>query len=484
YEDGSDAYAPLSDFFDYDQPAQTAKYIQIEQLPATGNTPLLTFDSAATIENAIIHKETKRVRVKFWNGTTWIQSLRNVNVVAESIAPVIDRSTISFTADGCAKEFEDSERLQELIDSNVVAVSILNDADKAKDFSTLPSASDLTQDATYANGTISFTAGGWFYIRLDIIKDTDEYVFANPTDGEITRTATSYVIPVFISKGTFVVTTQYGETTWQYGETESKLPAVKGTLGGREYTLGGEEVPVRLAYFKVESGVVNWTGYEDLTYDSAAARTSYNDPADPSAYKKLEVGTYRVVAVTQETDAYNASKTRQSAATTIVVKPKELSDSDLSPSAITYDRTAHDVIDNTLLNSKLVYGDVATAVFKLVSGNANYTNVGNYTPKIGFNGDTPNYTWASGSSGTIKFNIVKRTFPNFTFTLNKTQLYYGETSVPGVGSANYETGRDVYYTVNPVGYYAASAFDTTTGKPTGSAMTGSVNTWAIGTYYA
>ncbi len=475
---GYDINAPLSDFFDKTNLTQSAKFIKLT-LYKTDGTPLTAFDQDhPDIANTIITKDTDRAVIEFsYDGTTWTRKYTApFTPVKEGIAPTFDRSTISFSED-CYKELKNGQELMSEIPE--VQVSVLTNQANAVSDKKIPAGTFESSAYDESTGKITFKSGGWFYIRLDITAKTDEYEFLETSDNEITRTATKYVIPVFIAKGEFVLTTEYRNTFWQYGDTENKLPTVKGTLGSATQVLpfgDDQEVPVRLAYFRITDAATNfvdWSGYNELTYENALSRGKY-----------LTVGKYRVVAVTKETLAYSASKTRQSAASTIEVKQKEISASDLNRT-LSYDRTAHQVIDDAVLSSKLVYGDKPSDIFEITSGDSAYTYVGAYKPTLGFKEEKPNYKWASGFNGVISFQITKKTFSGFTFTLDATTKYYGEVLAPTAQSQNKGNGEGTYYTTAAAAYYPATASDPSVlnTKPSGSPQTDAFREWSVGYYY-
>lgn len=468
----------LSDFFDADNPENTKKFL---------TTYLYDSDApdATPVEGTVVTKDTKMVSVKFTYGSDSTKAKRGLldfglDIVKDPVtAPELDTSPIVYT-NGCYKAFKDVSQLHygaaEFGHDNVMDVSLYSDASL-----TAPVSAEY---AEYADGRISFYSGGTYYVKVALGANADEYTLTTSSNITISPDGSYAVYPIVVTKGTLAIGIDNVTDKIYYGDYPDTLnPKIKvnGAIGGVRYELvesgagdGQLEVPYKLVYIKADAD-----NYDPANYDY----DSYTAPA------VLDAGRYHVYAITRETNAYLASKSRVGGYITVEILKKELSFSSVAEQ--TYTRgTSFKVSDFITSSGNFAYSDTADQVLTVaytgtdasvtvVDGKPTFTHKGEYPVTLGISAAyAKNYVLAETQASTLSFIVNQR---SLTLTANASGWTYGDAS-PNPNAQAYK-GSPFYATVKAAEYFAADA----SGKPTGAAIDVAAQpfeTWAVGNYVA
>lgn len=388
------------------------------------------------------------------------RTLRKANstlvVVKDRIAaPDLDCSALTYSENKCYKEFTyDAEKMD--------IAFYYGDAE--------------TSAANYANGRINFLAGGTYRVRVSL-KNTpsiiDEYAFySDKVQAGVIVGESSVDYTIVINKGTLAVNLQEIAGNIFYGD--AVKPVVTGTVGGRTYTLiqsGTAQdkqlvVPYKLVFCKAGET------YDPDDYD-------YNTYIEPA---KLDAGAYTVYAITKDTDAYLASKTRAGQGISIEIQKKTLTFSAVQ--TYVYERGVHRTVDNFITaNGTFAYDDTAAKVLSVTESGTpvtSYTHVGKHAVTIAIVAAYQKNYVLDGDVTSVPadFEITQR---KLTFTATAGNFVYGAAGGPALNIVKNDVSH--FYAlldVSDVVYYHADA----SGNKTTLVDNADFDTWAVGKYVA
>lgn len=468
----------LSDFFDADSPENTAKFLTTYLYDSEA-------DDAVPVEGTVVTKDTKVVNVKFTYGSfstneKWGTLGFDLDIVKDPVtAPELDTSPIVYT-NGCYKAFKDVSQLQygaaEFGHDNVMDVSLYSDAALTSPVS--------AEYAEYANGKISFYSGGTYYVKVALGANADEYTLTTSSNITISPDGSYAVYPIVVTKGMLAIGIDNVTDKIYYGDypnaLESKIK-VNGAIGGVRYELvasgagdGQLEVPYKLVYIKADADDYDPANYD---YDSYTAPTV------------LDAGRYHVYAITRETNAYLASKSRVGGYITVEILKKELTFSDVATQTYTRGKSFK-VSDFIKSSGNFAYSDTADQVLAVTytgtdasvgvaDGKPTFTHKGEYPVTLGINAAyAKNYALAEAQPANVEFVINGRTL---SLSASANGWTYGDTAPDP--DARAVKGTPFYAAVKPVAYFVADA----SGEPTGTAIDIAVepfDKWAVGSYVA
>lgn len=356
-----------------------------------------------------------------------------------------------------------------------------------------------------ADGKIVFMRGGEFVVNF-ALKDgvNGSYGWAKTNDYNTEYDYTlSYAIKV--NKGELDVRIKNkndGSTALEveYGSKQDLTNKIENALTVEYYTYGGSPIPepqkpdaYTLKYYGFTANGVTYT-YTNLS-DSVPEEAGVN---------------YKIVAVTQETDAYKASTTLLASAVTLEITPKKVKIASVAPDKY-YERKeqsggtkgwkADELVTipaDFLDRDKPSSGSIVTIEDAREDKTAPILHAGTYPIKLTIN--SKNYEWDSTEAAlnadgyseiTTDFTILKRATSGITIT-SPDSFTYGESGGFSA-SVDKSNAADTYFypTLNTeVEYYSADYYESLTADSSGykypdktKAITAELNSWDAGKYY-
>ena len=310
-----------------------------------------------------------------------------------------------------------------------------------------------TPEIAELNGNVIHVKSGGVLRFTATLLDPDNWDWPSNLIAGVTRNGNVLTYTIQINRGEFDV--RLDDVSTQYGTAASKEQFnIVGRNGGVEYTFGegGLDIGVTLWYY----GWSNWT---------------YNNPTRnaPTA-----VGTYYVIAVTDDTPAYITSKTTSGNAARLTITPKEVSAESLK-NIVYYNRQGHEVTEFFDYSKDFYSQDFLNGKAPVtLSGDAGpYVHVTEKGYTVTLTITSPNYIWvgenvsADGKETTVVFNLtqykntLQATMNDFTF------------GAPSVAGAKYTASNPFYGTVGTPKYYRAD----------GTEITAPFSEWPAGNYY-
>ncbi len=467
-----------------------------------------TITKGDTAPDGYVSYGTTRISVRFayndgkFNGQTkniGTNFSRDQNLKKDPVAaPELDTSSIVFSENNCFKIFKDLSQLR------YGAVNFGHDFGMGVQvFTQYGSSWNLSNDeeAVYdeATGRINFKAGGTYKIKVSLDSadvSLNEYTLTSGSSNIQVSTDGSYAeYTIVVEKGALSIgVSSAAAGNILYGDDIDLT--VNGTIGGRPYILVNTEdgsglqngqlaVPYKLVFVKADNDTYMPDKYDYASYDLKS------EPFYNSVTGKINAGEYHVYAVTKETTAYLASKSRVGAYVQIEILKKELSFS--SVTSLEYAQKGYTADDFITGNDVFVSPDTADDVLLLtytadgvcppvtvVGGKYEFLHVGVYSVDIAVSeAYAVNYKLADGQPTTVDFEITQKEL-SFTY-INGTGWKYGTKDPEPV--LNYGLCDGFYATVSDdIAYYEYDG-TATVGDPIDTAVK-PFGVWNVGRYAA
>lgn len=504
-------YSGLSVTFIYDDRGRNTVVANLEDFRGSNYIETTLYEvkeegSTAT-GSTVVTKDTKEVDIKFVYGSFETYPLygsvgdATLTVNKDPVtAPALDTNAMYYSQN-CNKTIAMNELSYGAVSlghAYNMSVSVYDTQEAATNNGTASENAKWEGNVLGGNGTVSFTSGGTFWVKVALQDDTvsnEEYElrYTGTNSNIIVDTNGRYVLyRIVVNKGTIAVSPDPISDKLYYGD--AVTPVVKGTVGGVTYTLinstdggavgaGELAVPFQFVYEPANNDAYDPTN-DEYAYGSYDVTTKdfYNKTT-----KCLNAGTYHVYVVTAETKAYLASKSRAGKYAEVTVNPKELNLS--NPASPTYEQGVSRGASDFIVASNFVSPDDADAVLSVIDKGTNTpfeakTHRGEYEVTVQINSAYQNnYVLVNGAN---KVNSVDLTFEITQLTL-KFDSAWASGFTYGTAGANpnpgYRKKDEAHFYANVVldGYY----YYGTDGNSTAVKMTEpyDFSKWEVG-YYA
>lgn len=352
-------------------------------------------------------------------------------VPAPHVVPVVDERSVNYSEGGTIKPVTGIDWENDLKTGLTVTVTDRLTGESAVIATYSYAAGNVSLDssecdfAKYENGAVVFLRGSEFTVTFALTDGAAGDYGWYTADNRV-EYSKSYRIRV--NKGLLDVRMAERTVNIIYGEEPS--------LAVKCYPLGSSVA--------LDSSVAPTPTFKYYGFTDESGKTyTYGDP---SLVRPTVVGTYYVIATTEDTDGYRSSTTFDSNRATLTIAPRPVKTGAVAPPRA-YSRTTWTPeelidIDRSAFLAEDIEGDKADAIISVEQSGVNsekaIRHAGDYGIKLTLN--NKNYVWTSDNENDIisvedgksvistVFTVTPYTVPDFTMAvkLSDTEFIYGE----------------------------------------------------------